>query len=594
MAAAECAQRHSSLKTDAISSPADVLATVPLEWQAVGTALAGSASFLSCFGVNMQKSAYNHEHSKPPEQRRPLLRSWRWWVGLCCMVVASAADMAALPFIPLSRVAALGSLTIVANVLICPLFLKERITRHDVLGALLTVAGTSLACVFGVTEEPELGSSCLLELFAASFFLVYFVGCVIALLLMLWVIEGFRRTKRRVLALQLGGLSSFECLNVWGQPRVLSELTTTIDDWFVFFKSMGPQFYPAVMATFGGASGAQSVTLSKAVFTFLRNAVRGHDPANSVAYLFIFLVPMIIFLFGQIRYLNEALSTYRDTLFVLPMYQSTWILMGIASGLIFYQEYRELDGVRACVFAFGVFVSLAGIKVLTSRKDVGVPAAGDSESPRPPGVIPATPGLQPDTSPPARSASSVAPADETELQMLPSLGPAGQASAASTPRASQMRRRASVGVWPPPDSEHAFVPTVTLGVGALRLRSTSVLVTEGFHSRTPLSTPRAAQKGLATPLLRSQPSPAAADASPAALSGGRSPVDVARELPLSRSSTAPSLSPRPCSDGMLQPRALVACVRSPAALGPRADTPPPSGDTTPAADKPLLPAELSA
>ena len=43
-------------------------------------------------------------------------------------------DMLALPFVPQSRVAVLGSVAMVANVVITPVFLKEQLTTYDLAG----------------------------------------------------------------------------------------------------------------------------------------------------------------------------------------------------------------------------------------------------------------------------------------------------------------------------------------------------------------------------------------------------------------------------------------------------------------------------
>jgi len=50
-------------------------------------------------------------------------------LGMGCMIAGSLMDLAALPFIPQSRVAVLGSTGIIFNVLITPLFLGEKLTK---------------------------------------------------------------------------------------------------------------------------------------------------------------------------------------------------------------------------------------------------------------------------------------------------------------------------------------------------------------------------------------------------------------------------------------------------------------------------------
>ena len=112
--------------------------------QVVGTSMVISASFISTLGVNLQKwvchppfqnrktltlhvsKAHNKNRILKKENRKPMIQNWRWWCGLCGMVLASVFDLIALPFVPQSRVAALGAVTMVSNVIVTPLFLGEK------------------------------------------------------------------------------------------------------------------------------------------------------------------------------------------------------------------------------------------------------------------------------------------------------------------------------------------------------------------------------------------------------------------------------------------------------------------------------------
>ena len=163
---------------------------------AMGTLLVVGASFISCFGVNLQKWAHNLNDARgeqDPETRISMVKDWRWWSGIICMILGSIMDMAALPFVPLSRVAALGASTIVANIIITPLFLKEKLTKHDFIGCIVTVTGTGVACYFGAGSESELDSSCLLEYFIEPLFIAYGACIFIFLSCCYYFIEGFRR-----------------------------------------------------------------------------------------------------------------------------------------------------------------------------------------------------------------------------------------------------------------------------------------------------------------------------------------------------------------------------------------------------------------
>ncbi|KAJ9459101.1 hypothetical protein DIPPA_07998 [Diplonema papillatum] len=118
-------------------------------------------------------------------------------------------------------------------------------------------------------------------------------------------------------------------------------------------------------------------------------------------YLLIFLVPTVVCVWFQIKYLNVALKIYCDAIFVLPVYQSFWICTGVGSGLIFYQEYRDITGMRIAGFIIGLTIALSGLAVLARRKSrpraarrLDDKAAHDAD---PPGAeaVPRSPSLLP-------------------------------------------------------------------------------------------------------------------------------------------------------------------------------------------------------
>eukprot|EP01062_Namystynia_karyoxenos_P044147 TRINITY_DN32410_c0_g1_i2.p1 TRINITY_DN32410_c0_g1~~TRINITY_DN32410_c0_g1_i2.p1 ORF type:complete len:765 (+),score=207.17 TRINITY_DN32410_c0_g1_i2:98-2296(+) len=404
---------------------------VPGGLVALGTMLVIVASFISCFGVNLQKWAHNINEKlhaeNPAAPVRPMYTLWRWWLGIICMVLGSLMDMSALPFVPLSRVAALGSATIVANVIVTPLFLKERLTKHDLIGCVITVCGTVVACLFGAGQEAELSSHCILKLFADGLFVTYFSLLFMGLGFLFWLIIGFKRKQDACIAAGIiGGNTGIAGLEtVWvhdniekvrgvdvaplcgcacvccprhpgASPRqqpgqaageahgpgtdarrsAKGEVHHAHPDyitcfpklWSPFVTTMGPQFYPCVHAIYAGTIGAQSVMFAKAVLLFLKNAIRGVETAHSVAYLFVFLGPMLFCLWNQVNFLNVALRVYVDAIFVLPVYQAMWISTGISSGLIFYQEYRSIKGLNIALFTAGIGSTLVGLGVLARRK----------------------------------------------------------------------------------------------------------------------------------------------------------------------------------------------------------------------------------
>lgn len=333
--------------------------------EAMGTGMVIVASFISCFGVNLQKWAHNKNKELPLHERRPMVANWRWWSGMICMILGSLFDLAALPFIPQSRVAALGATGIVANVIITPLFLGEKLTKHDIIGCGVVCVGCTVACIFGAASEPDIDSTCLLSYFTAGMFVTYFCTLTVALLILFYFIRGFQLVERQLIAGKHCPNDNFDCCWAADHEDICLKYAGEEIYPFVYITRFGAPFYPFLVAAFGGAAGANSIMFAKAVLIFAKNMVKGH--AASAGYLFGFFIPFGGCLFLQITFMNKALHIYPDALFVLPIYQSFWIVLGIGAGLIFYQEYEQLGGLDIFWFSVGIIISLVGVQILSLR-----------------------------------------------------------------------------------------------------------------------------------------------------------------------------------------------------------------------------------
>jgi len=126
-----------------------------------------------------------------------------------------------------------------------------------------------------------------------------------------------------------------------------------------------PKFYPVIYTAFAGTAGAQSIMFAKATLEMLVTAAQGQ---SSAWWLFTCLPPFALCLWCQVNFLNQALKLY-DAMFVVPVYQTFWIVMGILSGLIFYQEYRNFNTTRTVGFIVGCLVNLVGIYIMGQRKN---------------------------------------------------------------------------------------------------------------------------------------------------------------------------------------------------------------------------------
>ena len=120
---------------------------IALTW-VVGVVLAALAAFISNLGYNLQKYQHNIARENSQTVRA---RSWQlyWYLGVALVVFGSVGDLAALSISPQSLIAPLGSLTLVSNVIVAPLLLKERVQLWpDIAATLIIVVGSSVAVAF--------------------------------------------------------------------------------------------------------------------------------------------------------------------------------------------------------------------------------------------------------------------------------------------------------------------------------------------------------------------------------------------------------------------------------------------------------------
>eukprot|EP01063_Lacrimia_lanifica_P020548 TRINITY_DN27847_c0_g1_i1.p1 TRINITY_DN27847_c0_g1~~TRINITY_DN27847_c0_g1_i1.p1 ORF type:complete len:423 (+),score=143.84 TRINITY_DN27847_c0_g1_i1:68-1336(+) len=393
--------------------------------EVLGSSLVILACFLSCLGVNLQKSAHTYNESLPADHRGSMYTNPRWWGGVVAMILASLMDLIALPLIPLSRVAALGSMTLVANVIVTPWFQRERLTKHDTFGCLVTVLGSSTACYYGATKQPPLTVGLLMSFITEPMFQKYALVLVVLVVAYLHVIDGFSQKEEEMRRKGLiGGDGQPEVLEcIWAfenldlvvgnadparaavrsqspdtavvrrhsvgpdqeapavaeeeevevilpnpvRPRCWSTLVTAWEPGFI--TRWGPQFYPTVVASLGGVLGGHSIMFAKSAMVLVGEVVTTQTASSVTLALALCSVCFTLMtVWGQVHFLNRALKVYRDTVFVLPMYQAFWVTSGMTSGLVFYQEYKRIPENEFMMFLVGVMGTLGGLAVLGLRR----------------------------------------------------------------------------------------------------------------------------------------------------------------------------------------------------------------------------------
>ena len=118
---------------------------------------------------------------------------------------------------------------------------------------------------------------------------------------------------------------------------------------------------PTLAGTFGSLSGLMGKTLVELFGAY------SIDIMFSRISTYIFISCMAISLIMQIRVLNAAFSV-ADILFCIPVYQVMWSMMNITLGMVYFQDYKEMDNTQLSVFPIAVFIIFIGIYLLSQRK----------------------------------------------------------------------------------------------------------------------------------------------------------------------------------------------------------------------------------
>ncbi|KAJ2996202.1 hypothetical protein HDV02_006730 [Globomyces sp. JEL0801] len=149
---------------------------------------------ISC-ALNIQKYVHNSLSDQPEQltetgdgvqNTQSYLQSKLWWVGMALMIFGELGNFAAYGFAPPVLVAPLGTVALISNTIIAPMFLGERFRVQDFIGMLFSIAGT--ICILAVstnTQEPTLTAGDIESLISQPLFICYFILNVIVVSILL-------------------------------------------------------------------------------------------------------------------------------------------------------------------------------------------------------------------------------------------------------------------------------------------------------------------------------------------------------------------------------------------------------------------------
>jgi magnesium transporter len=321
------------------------------DWHWVlGAFIAVLAAFISNFGLNLQKLAHlelayddplKRTGEKNPEKRQSYLLNPRWMTGLALTVLGSIADFAALAFAAQSLVAILGSFTLVANILLAPLMLNEKVSKTDVRAVMMIVIGCMIAVSFGQHESKVHTLDNLLYMFGRVPMILYSIGtCII-----------------------IGTL--------WLTIQYIEATYSSGDGDFRYTyknKSRAHKLHRFLYPAMSGVVGAQSVLFGKVTAEILKGSLVHHKNVFENAMTWIVLIALVTCILTQIRWLNNGLQLF-DAMYVVPIFQTFWILVSVLGGLVYFDEWKHFSPFQAIMFPIGIAVTVRGVIELTKRGD---------------------------------------------------------------------------------------------------------------------------------------------------------------------------------------------------------------------------------
>ncbi|XP_052257360.1 NIPA-like protein 2 isoform X2 [Dreissena polymorpha] len=287
----------------------------------IGCVLAICGNLLISVSLNLQK--YTHMKNEAREVAIHYTKDPMWWLGVSLMVIGEVGNFSAYGYAPASLVAPLGTTTVIANMFLAALFLKEKIGPENLFGSALAVLGAVLVVGFAPKKEKILDGIMLMSLLKNMGFIVY--TCIeLAILAVLLLLLHVKKMTRVVIYLLI----------------------------------------VAIIASF-------SVISAKAVSSMVQLTFAGDSQLKYIS-LYVMLIIMVSTAILQVKYLNMAMKKFESTI-VVPTNFVFFTLSAIIAGIVFYQEFMGMTALEIFMFLFGCSMSFLGVYfIVVGRK---IPAA---------------------------------------------------------------------------------------------------------------------------------------------------------------------------------------------------------------------------
>ncbi|XP_025109718.1 NIPA-like protein 2 isoform X1 [Pomacea canaliculata] len=299
-----------------MSTPKEQEREEPLKYQDLflGSGLAVCGNVLISISLNVQK--YTHMKNAQKEEFRHYTKDPLWWFGLFLMGLGEIGNFTAYGFAPASLVAPLGTTTVVANLFLAAIFLKEKIRPENLFGCALAIIGAFLIVTFSSQHEIVMSAREVMDALNQVPFIVYVCIEVGALGLLFFLLYGLKLKHVVILLLITSIAASFTVISA----KALSGM---------------------VQISFGG-------------FSQFRHPV-----------VYAMLVMMVGTAILQIKYLNQAMKNFASTV-VVPTNFVFFTISAIVAGVVFYKEFHGMTSMDLGMFIFGCILSFVAVYFITS------------------------------------------------------------------------------------------------------------------------------------------------------------------------------------------------------------------------------------
>ena len=239
-------------------------------------------------------------------------------LGLACMVVGAGLDVASYGFAPLSLLAPLGSVSLLANLVVAKRVLGETRARADWLACAVIATGTMLAVVFSAKSAPRHPLGAVLGNLGSAAFMVFAAVLATGYRIATWAAT---RPGAGAVAVTVAWCcaSSLACSAGVAASKVLAEAAGTRPGDLVC-----PQ------------AGVIALGAGTAMLT-------------------------------QLRTMNRAVAA-GGTLLAVPLSQVVTLVLNLVTGAVVFSDYSRVRHPAGTVFGVGVCIALVGTSILLTHR----------------------------------------------------------------------------------------------------------------------------------------------------------------------------------------------------------------------------------